>query len=168
MPTAPRKHEVERGREAEPRVAPAPGEAPILAGLSPAVILALQRTVGNQAVARRVAGGTRTPPPRPKLPPASDQASPENRQLAADIDVADELDDAALDKRRAEAATQVAATEGAAHADAVQKRDALEYVTSHRRLPGPKLDVKQWRYVRNDQTKRRQFLNALVAERAHE
>ncbi len=169
MPPALRQHDVERGQEAEHRPAPAPGNAPAGRRLDPATILALQRTAGNQAVARQVSVELRqAPPPQPKSPPASEQASPENRQLAAEIDTVDQLDDKAFDKQRGENAKQVAETEGAAHAEAVRKRDALEYVASQRQLSGPKLDVKQWRYVRNDQTRRRQFLNALVAERAAE
>jgi hypothetical protein len=167
MPTVPRQHEVEHEREGGRRVV-APIGVPDLRRLSPATILALQRTAGNQAVVRRVAVELRQAPPRPKLPPASDQASPENRHLAAEIDTVDALDDKALDKQRADNAKQVAESEGAAHAAAMQKHDAIEYVASRRGLAGPKLDIKQWRSVRDDEGKRRQFLNALVAERAAE
>src|SRR5687768_705140 len=103
MPTAPRQNDVQRGEEHRP---PVPAEAPAVRRLGPAAILALQRTAGNQAVARYVTAQLRRPPQRPKLPPASDQASPENRQLAGEIDDVDRLDDSALDKRRAENATQ--------------------------------------------------------------
>ena len=168
MSTAPRKHEVGRERETDPRAVLAPTASPGLRHLSPATILALQRTAGNQAVARRVGTELRSAPRRPKPPPASAQASPENRELAADIDHVDTLDDAAFDQRRAENATRVAETEGAAHAGAVRRQHAIEYVATRRGQQGPKPDVKQWRSVRNDQTRRRQFLNALVAERAHE
>jgi len=167
MPFAPRQHENEREPEGERRGA-APTGAPDLRHLTPAVILALQRTAGNQAVARRVAVELRQAPPRPKLPSASEQASPENRHLAAEIDSVDALDDTSLDKSRAENAKQVAETEGAAHAAAMQKHDAIEYTASRRQLPGPKLDIKQFRHIREDASKRRQFLNALVAERAAE
>src|SRR3954451_15768032 len=131
MPTAPRQHQIEREPEGERRVV-APTGAPDLRRMTPAMILALQRTAGNQAVVRRVTAELRQAPPRPKLPPASAQASPENRQLAADIDDVDKLDDAGLDKQRAENAKQVAETEGAAHTEAVHKRDAVEYVAFSR------------------------------------
>ena len=167
MPFAPRQHEIEREPEGERREA-APTGAPDLRHMTPAMILALQRTAGNQAVVRRVAVELRQAPPRPKLPSASDQASPENRHLAAEIDSVDALDDKSLDKARAENAKQVAETEGAAHAAAMQKHDAIEYTASRRQLPGPKLDIKQFRHIREDPSKRRQFLNALVAERAAE
>lgn len=153
---------------------PEPAQEPHARGTRPAVeprldhatILALQRTAGNRAVARQVNVELRQAPPRAQLSSASEQASPENRQLAAEIDQVDKLDDAGFDTARAANATQVAASEGAAHAEAVKKRDALEYVASQRRRKGPKLDIKQWRHVRSDQVQRRQFLNALVAERA--
>src|SRR4051794_24267537 len=131
MPTAPRQHQIEREPEGERRVV-APTGAPDLRRMTPAMILALQRTAGNQAVVRRVAVELRQAPPRPKLPPASEQASPENRHLAAEIDSVDALDDKGLDKARAENAKQVAETEGAAHAAAMQKHDAIEYTASSR------------------------------------
>src|SRR3954453_21705548 len=167
MPTAPRQHEIEREQEDERPVA-APAGAPALRHISPETRLARQRTAGNQAVVRRVTVELRQAPPRPKQPSASEQASPENRHLAAEIDSVDALDDTSLDKSRAENAKQVAQTEGAAHAAAMQKHDAIEYTASRRQLSGPKLDVKQFRHVREDPSKRRQFLNALVAERAAE
>lgn len=162
MSAAPRQYEDEREATRRPEPAAPPA-------LAPATILGLQRTVGNRAVARQVTVGLRQPPPpRPKAPPASEQASPENRELAAEIDTVDKLDDPAFDKARGENAKQVAETEGAAHAEAVEKRDALEYVAAQRQRKGPKLDLRQWRYVRADQVRRRQFLNALVAQRAEE
>jgi hypothetical protein len=167
MPTAPRQHEIEREREGE-RPVVAPAGAPALRHMSPETILALQRTAGNQAVVRRVAVELRQAPPRPKQPSASEQASPENRHLAAEIDSVDALDDKALDKQRADNAKQVAESEGAAHAAAMQKHDAIEYAASRRQLAGPKLDIKQFRHIRTDPSKRRQFLDALVAERAAE
>src|SRR5689334_6278459 len=118
MPTVERQLETERERENGALVV-APAPTPDLRRLSPAAILALQRTAGNQAVVRRVAVELRQAPPRPKLPSASDQASPENRHLAADIDSVDALDDKALGKERAANAMQVAETEGAAHAAAM-------------------------------------------------
>lgn len=166
MPVAPRQTQVEQERERPVAPAPAPAKAQPLG--DPATILALQGTVGNRAVARRVSVELRQAPARRELPSASEQASPENRGLASEIDAVAGLDDKAFDQQRGENAQRVAETEGAAHAEAVHKRDALEYVAAQRNRTGPKLDVKQWRYVRADQTRRRQFLNALVAERAAE
>ena len=166
MPVAPRQTHVERERQRP--TAPARAQATAHPLGDPATILGLQRTVGNRAVARRVSVELRQAPARPELPSASEQASPENRGLASEIDTVAPLDDKAFDQQRGENAKRVAETEGAAHADAVHKRDALEYVAAQRNRTGPKLDVKQWRYVRSDQTRRRQFLNALVAERAAE
>ncbi|HEX6024507.1 MAG TPA: hypothetical protein VFZ00_21130 [Solirubrobacter sp.] len=162
-----RQYELEHQREAELAKVSRPRVTPRTGGLTPATILALQRTAGNAAVARHVTVELRQAPPRPSRVPASDQASPENTGLAAQIDEVDKLDDAALEKQRAANATKVAETEGAAHVAAVKQRDAIEYVASQRLLkPPPKLDMKQWRLIRNDQTKRRQFLNAVVEGRA--
>jgi hypothetical protein len=159
VPTAPRQHEVERAWEPERRIAPPSAGAPNLRSLSPQVVLALQRTAGNQAVARRVATA------EPEAPAhASDMASPENRHLAADIDETDKLDDAALEKQHAQNAHDVAATDGAAHVAALEKRDALEYVAAGRGMAAPKVDTKLWPSVRTDPVKRRQFLNALLEE----
>lgn len=165
MPAAPRQYEEERAQDPDTRPAPAP--RPLGRQLGPATVLGLQRTIGNRAVARQVSVELRqAPPAQPKGPSASEQASPENRQLAAEIDTADQLEGPAFDKERAANAQQVATTHGEAHLKAVQQRDALEYVAGQRKLKGPKLDVKQWRYLRHDEVRRRQFINALVAERA--
>src|SRR4051812_49132135 len=132
-----RQHEIEQEREVERPPVPARRETPGLGRLNPAAILALQRTAGNRAIARRVTAELRQAPPRPTRVPASDQASPENRHLAAEIDDVDKLDDPALDKQRAENATQVATTEGSAHAAAVEKHNAIEYVAAQRSMKAP-------------------------------
>src|SRR3712207_5457060 len=101
MPAAIRQAEHAR----EPQT---PGTRPAVEPrLDHATILALQGTAANRAVARQVNVELRQAPPRDKLSSASEQASPENRQLAADIDQVDKLDDAAFDTARAANATQV-------------------------------------------------------------
>jgi hypothetical protein len=168
MPTAPRQPEVQRPPEPERRVTPAPATAPGLRGFTPDAILALQRTAGNQAVARAVSVELRQAPPRPPQPPASDRATPENRAMASEIDTVDKLDDSALDRQRAQAAKQVAATDGAAHVEAAKKLDAIEYVAGNRQLAAPKLDWDQYDHVKHDQAKRRQFVRGMVEERVRE
>src|SRR5262245_51738078 len=81
-------------------------------GLTPETLLALQRTAGNQAVMRAVGVELRqAPPPRP-MDPASGRASPENRELASEIDTVAQLPDAQIEKERHSAAYKVGSVDG--------------------------------------------------------
>jgi hypothetical protein len=67
MPTAPRQPEIQPAPGPERHVTPARTPGPRLTGFTPEAILALQRTAGNQAVARAVsARGARLPAPAPQ------------------------------------------------------------------------------------------------------
>src|SRR4051794_21704596 len=163
---------MEREFEPSPREAPvaaprSPQAGPLL-GLTPATILALQRTAGNQAVARAVTVELRKEPPPPPMPPALERATPENRELATEIDTVAQLPDAKLEERRAVAANQAGRTSGAEHAQAVQSLDALEYVVKMRRLGPRKLDWKNFEYIRHDAGKRRAYLRGIVEEGVRE
>jgi hypothetical protein len=168
MPTAPRQPEIQPAPGPERHVTPARTPGPRLTGFTPEAILALQRTAGNQAVARAVSVELRQAPPRPPQPTASERATPENRAIAGAIDTVDTLDDTALKGQRAQAAKQVAGSEGAAHVEAQQKLDAIEYVAGNRQLAAPKLNWDQYQYIKDDRTKRRQFVRALVEERVRD
>jgi len=163
---------MERAFEPSPRETPAvarPRERaePLLA-FTPETILALQRSAGNQAVARAVTVELRKEPPPPAMPPAGDRATPENRHLAEEIDTVAELPDAQLQERRAVASNQVGRTNGAEHEKAVQSLDAIEYVASMRRIGPRKLDWKNYEYVRHDAGKRRAYLRGIVEEGVRE
>jgi hypothetical protein len=148
--------------------APASGRGPEpIRALTPTTILALQRTAGNQAVARAVTVELRKEPPPPPIPPASERATPENRHLAAEIDDVAQLPDAQIEQRRHAAASQVGRSDGD-HEKAVQSLDALEYVAGMRRLGPRKLDWKNYEYVRHDAGKRRAFLRMSVEEGVRE
>src|SRR5690349_3417469 len=163
---------MERAFEPSPRETPAvarPRERaePLLA-FTPETILALQRSAGNQAVARAVTVELRKEPPPPAMPPAGDRATPENRHLAEEIDTVAELPNAQLEERRAVASNQVGRTSGAEHEKAVQSLDAIEYVAGMRRLGPRKLDWKNYEYIRHDAGKRRAYLRGIVEEGVRE
>src|SRR3954471_10648554 len=149
----------------------APAEAPrrpeLTLGLTPETILALQRTAGNQAVARAVTVELRQAPPPPPMPPASERASPENRDLATEIDTVAQLPDAQIEKERHQAAYKVGSADGD-HEKAVRSLDALEYVAGMRRLGPRKLDWNSYEYVRHDAGKRRAFVRQAVEEGVRE
>jgi hypothetical protein len=148
--------------------APASGRGPEpIRALTPTTILALQRTAGNQAVARAVTVELRKEPPPPPMPPASERATPENRHLAAEIDDVAQLPDAQIEQRRHAVASQVGRSDGD-HEKAVQSLDALEYVAGMRRLGPRKLDWKNYEYVRHDAGKRRAYLRMSVEEGVRE
>ncbi len=136
-------------------------------GFTPETILALQRTAGNQAVARAVSVELRQAPPPPPMPPASDRASPENRDLATEIDTVAQLPDAQIEKERHAAAYKVGSVDGD-HEKAVRRLDALEYVAGMRRLAPRKLDWNDYEYVRHDAGKRRAFVRQAVEEGVRE
>ncbi len=151
------------------QAAPAPvrTRADLALALTPDAILALQRTAGNQKVLRAVTVELRKEPPPPPMPPASGRASPENRELAAEIDVVAQLPDAQLEKQRHQAAYAVGSSDGD-HEKAVRSLDALEYVAGMRRLGPRKLDWKNYEYVRHDAGKRRAYVRQAVEEGVRE
>lgn len=156
-----RTHDAEAPRGDEAATA-APERPQIALGLAPKTILALQRSAGNQAVMRAVSVELRQAPTRP-MPPASERASPENRDLAAEIDTVAQLPDARLEKERHSAAYQVGSGDGD-HEKAVRSLDALEYVASMRGLGARKLDWNNYAYIRHDTGKRRAFLRMAVED----
>src|SRR3954447_25531581 len=135
----------------------------LMQGFTPEAILALQRTAGNQAVARAVSVELRQAPSPPPMPPASERASPENVDLATEIDTVAQLPDAQLEKERHSAAYKAGSVDGE-HEKAVRRLDALEYVASMRRLGPRKLDWKNYEYVRHDAGKRRAYIRMSVEE----
>src|SRR4051812_6872948 len=149
----------------------APAEAPrrpeLTLGLTPETILALQRSAGNQAVARAVTVELRQAPPPPPMPPASERASPENRDLATEIDTVAQLPDVQIEKERHQAAYKAGSVDGD-HEKAVRRLDALEYVAGMRRLGPRKLDWNSYEYVRHDAGKRRAFVRQAVEEGVRE
>jgi hypothetical protein len=153
------------GAQREELAAPTatPARPELSRALTPETVIALQRTAGNQAVARAVTVELRRPPPPPPIPPASDRASPENRDLAAEIDTVAQLPDAQIEKERHSAAYKVGSVDGD-HEQAVRRLDALEYVAGMRRLGPRKLDWNTYEYVRNDATKRRAYLRMSVEQ----
>jgi hypothetical protein len=157
--------EAPREEVAAPTVALARPE--LQRGFTPEAILALQRTAGNQAVMRAVSVELRQAPAPPPMPPASDRASPENRDLAAEIDSVAQLPDAQIEKERHQAAYKVGSVDGD-HEKAVRSLDALEYVANARGLGPRKLDWKNYDYVRNDAGKRRAYIRQAIEEGVRE
>ncbi len=165
-----RTHEpARRDDQAAPPPVPVPvrTRAELALALTPDTILALQRTAGNQKVLRAVTVELRKEPPPPPMPPASERASPENRELAAEIDTVAQLPDAQIEKQRHQAAYAVGSSDGD-HEKAVRSLDALEYVAGMRRLGPRKLDWKNYEYVRHDAGKRRAYLRQAVEEGVRE
>jgi hypothetical protein len=157
--------EAPREEHAAPTVAPRRPELTL--GLTPETILALQRTAGNQAVMRAVGVELRQAPSPPPMAPASDRTSPENRDLAKEIDTVAQLPNAQLEKERHQAAYKVGSADGD-HEKAVRSLDALEYVATARGLGPRKLDWKNYEYVRNDAGKRRAYIRMSVEEGVRE
>ena len=180
-------------REATPdNRRPPPRESPVTnAGLEREV-LALQRGVGNRAfgglLARRSSSSSATvelrkPPPWRKADPASPRATPENRQLAAEIDTLDALGDDVL-VYPALAGNLQAPFAGGDERGAGRQRtlQALEYVLDQRarqaRYQGDKArqardglvtpDWQQWRYVSGDAEKRAAWVRWLLEQRVRE
>lgn len=174
--------------ERGPRETPAgPGQE---AGRPRADVLALQRRAGNRAVGAWLARRTpdpvtvelRRPPPWQKPDPASLRATPENRELAAEIDALDALGDDELITRRREVTGKLPFAIGTESERLTRTQQALEYVLDQRarqaRYEGAKAradsvgppvpDWKRWPYVRNDPAKRfamvRAFVEGLVRE----
>src|SRR3954466_6087025 len=106
---------LEPSRREEPaaRRAAVPPRPALTLGFTPETILALQRTAGNQAVARAVTVELRKEPPPPPMPAAGERATPENRHLSEEIDTVAELPNAQIEERRAVASNQVGRTSGA-------------------------------------------------------
>jgi hypothetical protein len=172
-----------------PRTGHAPGAPPLL----PAV-QRLQRGAGNRASARLlrkepgpVTVELRTPPPLVKPAPAMERATPENRDLAQEIDRVDKLSDADLVKLRTETTLKlerygVLQSEHDEHDRLSRTLNAVEYVASWRRkearhagdsardkLMAPVTpDWTQYDYIRRDRQKRRAWVRWLVEQRVRE
>jgi hypothetical protein len=161
--------------------------------LSSAVQL-LQRGAGNRASARLlrkepgpVTVELRTPPPLVKPAPATERATPENRDLAQEIDRIDKLSDADLVKQRTEVTLKlerygVLQSEHDEHTRLSRTLNAIEYVASWRRkearhagdsarerLMAPVTpDWMKYDYIRRDRQKRRAWVRWLVEQRVRE
>jgi hypothetical protein len=132
------------------------------------VVLSLQRTAGNQRVARAVEVELRQAP-APRAPdPALERVTPENQEMAKEIDALERLPDATVLKRRAQAAERAAAVSGTDHAAAERELEAAEYVASTRRLPPPQLDWALYDKVKHVPEKRRVYVRGLVEERVRD
>ena len=154
-------------------------------------VLALQRRVGNRAfgglLARRSSSSSvtvelRKPPPWRKADPASPRATPENRQLAAEIDTLDALGDDVLVTRRWQVTYKLPFAIGDEEARLKRTLQALEYVLDQRarqaRYEGDKArearvgpvtpDWQQWRYVSGDPEKRAAWVRWLLEQRVRE
>ena len=154
-------------------------------------VLALQRRVGNRAfgglLARRSSSSSvtvelRKPPPWRKADPASPRATPENRQLAAEIDTLDALGDDVLVTRRWQVTYKLPFAIGDEEARLKRTLQALEYVLDQRarqaRYEGDKArearvgpvtpDWQQWRYVSGDAEKRAAWVRWLLEQRVRE
>ena len=154
-------------------------------------VLALQRGVGNRAfgglLARRSSSSSATvelrkPPPWRKADPASPRATPENRQLAAEIDTLDALGDDVLVTRRWQVTYKLPFAIGDEEARLKRTLQALEYVLDQRarqaRYEGDKArearvgpvtpDWQQWRYVSGDAEKRAAWVRWLLEQRVRE